>query len=313
MTAPAPRGEHVADLLPAYINDTLDRAEVGRVRQHLAACEACAAELRAWSAVGDAAPLAFEPDALPSLALLDRVWAEIDAPAPRTRPAALAALRRYAGHVGQLTRAQVRLVPRGIWIASALTMLGGVFLALVAAVTQRDPHRAAHAALVLGVFAPLVAAIGAAYVYGPQSDAGLELALATPTSPRLVLVTRLALVVGFDLALSIAGSLLLILLDRGSFAGIVGMWMGPLLLLSGVSLVLSLLISAVAAVTGAIVMWFTRLLAAAATASGGRLHDLQAPLQAFWQTSPALILVALALVAVAVLYVPRQERLPTVA
>ncbi len=52
MTAPAPRGEHVADLLPAYINDTLDRAEVGRVRQHLAACEACAAELRAWSAVG---------------------------------------------------------------------------------------------------------------------------------------------------------------------------------------------------------------------------------------------------------------------
>jgi hypothetical protein len=34
---------------------------------------------------------------------------------------------------------------------------------------------------------------------------------------------------------------------------------------------------------------------------------------AFWQTSPMLIGLALALVAFAVLYVPRQERLPTIA
>src|SRR5258708_32714776 len=111
MTAPAPRGEHVADLLPAYINGTLDHTEVGRVRRHLAACETCAAERRAWSAVGDAAPLAFEPAALPSLALLSRVWAQIAAPAPRKPPAPIPGRRHYPGNIGPLLVHQLLSVP----------------------------------------------------------------------------------------------------------------------------------------------------------------------------------------------------------
>jgi hypothetical protein len=314
MTQPArPTGEHVATLLPAYLNGTLASGEVARVRRHVASCEACALELRGWGAVAAAAPLAFEPAALPSLALMDAVWSQIDAPPARV-PIVPAALRRYASHVGQLARAQVRLIPRGIWIASALTLFGGVCLSLMVALDAGDGRGAERAAIILGICAPLVAAIGAAYVYGPQSDTGLELALATPTSPRLVLLTRLALVVGYDMALSLLGSLALMIAGRAGFASIVGVWIGPLLLLSSVSLVLSLLLSGVAAVTGAIVLWFSRLVSAAIASTGATwLHRLGQPLVAFWQTSPVLIGLALALVAFAVLYVPRQERLPTIA
>ncbi len=308
-----PTGEHVSTLLPAYLNGTLASGEAIRVRRHLASCEACALELRDWKALASSAPLAFEPAALPSLALMDAVWARIDAPSARASIVP-AALRRYASHVGQLARAQVRLIPRGIWIASALTLFGGVCLSLMVALSAQDGHGAAHAAIILGIFAPLVAAVGAAYVYGPQSDAGLELALATPTSPRLVLLTRLVLVIGYDAALSIIGSLVLVIGGRAGFTSVVGVWIGPLLLLSSVSLVLSLLLSGVAAVTGAIVLWFSRLVSAAIASAGDAwLHRLSQPLVAFWQTSPVLIGLALALVAFAVLYVPRQERLPTIA
>lgn len=310
-SAPTPGG-HVADLLPAYVNGTLARAESDRVRHHLDACDDCRLELQVWSAVGAAVPLAAEPAGLPALALLDRVWAEVDAPAKRRLLRVPEPMRKRASLLGQLARVQVRLVPRGVWIASALTMVGGILLALLVAFAPRDPLRALHAAFILGIFAPLVAAIGAAYVYGPQSDSGLELALATPTSPRVVLLARLILVVGYDLLLSTAGSLLLVVVGRGTLAAIVGVWMGPLLLLSSVSLVLSLIISAVGAVTGAIVMWASRLVAAI-PAHDAAFQSAQAPLKAMWQTSPAVILVALALVTAAVLCVPRQERLPEVA
>ncbi len=56
--------EHVLDLIPAYALGILDDADARRVSVHLDACASCRTELRAYSEVVDALPLAvteFEP------------------------------------------------------------------------------------------------------------------------------------------------------------------------------------------------------------------------------------------------------------
>jgi anti-sigma-K factor RskA len=50
--------EHFQDLLPAYALGSLDEAETWEVAAHLANCESCSQELRAYQAVVDELPLA---------------------------------------------------------------------------------------------------------------------------------------------------------------------------------------------------------------------------------------------------------------
>lgn len=48
---------HVDELLPAFLNGSLDASEMARVRQHLESCLACSRELAAWQAISAAAQL----------------------------------------------------------------------------------------------------------------------------------------------------------------------------------------------------------------------------------------------------------------
>src|SRR5579884_3336226 len=70
--------EHAGDLLPAYVNQTLDGPQAAAVRGHLASCPRCAAELAEWDAIGDAARGAAAAITAPSRGLLDRVWLAIE-------------------------------------------------------------------------------------------------------------------------------------------------------------------------------------------------------------------------------------------
>jgi hypothetical protein len=75
-------GNHVGELLPTYVNGTLDGAEVTAVRAHLAGCAACQAEFKSWQAIDRAARASLSPLLLPSDDVLERVLANLD-PAPR--------------------------------------------------------------------------------------------------------------------------------------------------------------------------------------------------------------------------------------
>ena len=76
---------HPTDLLPAYALGALDSEEAAQVEAHLAVCETCRAELRAYeSVVGDLA-LAV-PQVEPPPALKQRILTGV-APAPRIEPA----------------------------------------------------------------------------------------------------------------------------------------------------------------------------------------------------------------------------------
>jgi hypothetical protein len=285
---------HVLGELPAYVGGALSPGELDKVRWHLASCDGCRRELAEWEALAGAASALVGHAAPPRIPA--GVWAAIDG----ERDVVVGARRDWRRALSlswQLLWAQVSLVRRSIWAASALTMAMGLLVALL---TASPGSRGA----VLAVFAPIVAAVGVALVSGPEEDVGLELALATPTSPRLVLLSRLTLVYAYDLALALLASIFLSL-TTGGMAGtavwpLVELWLGPMLFLSALALLLSLLFGTTTAVLAATALWGARLTAATQPMGGMELLD------AFWQTNLALVPLAALLFAVAVAYAPRR-------
>lgn len=75
---------HVLELLPAYILNSLDEDERLLITQHLSVCPVCAAELADYQALADQLALA-APDAAPSPDLKRRLLARLS-PSPAVRP-----------------------------------------------------------------------------------------------------------------------------------------------------------------------------------------------------------------------------------
>lgn len=310
-----PGSDHVTELLPAYVGRALDARERRHVQGHLRGCAACRAQLASWETVAEATVASAERMPSPPAGVMEGVWARIErgeAAAPVDRPAASETL---SGDVRttvltrlslawQLLRGQLPLVSRGIWAASGLTMAVGLLVALLATNT------AAAANTLLAVLAPVVAAVGVALVYGPENDPSLEVALSTQTSPRSVLLARLTLVYGYDLALALATTAALVLVEESlGVWPLVSLWIGPMLFLSALALLLSLLLGSATAMLVALALWASRF--AVASDAGQALLTARAAesLETFWRTNPLLVPMAALLFAVALLSVPRIERL----
>jgi Putative zinc-finger len=328
-------GESACDrcraLLAEYAADTLSAADRGEVQRHLASCPACAHEFAEWRAL--AAALRAEGDAAAPSLPFEASWAQLsgriahplpsrdtnvaphaahvstvaaierapargaaDVVSGRTERARAAFVVRTARHMVRVVAGQVALLRPAVWIASAL----GVALAVLYALTL---PRIVGEQDVFAFALPLIAATGIAFLYGPDVDAGLEMALATPTSPRLVLLGRFALLFSYDTALALAGTLALALLHHEGFAALASVWFGPMALLSTLSLALSLVLGPAVAVGAAAVLWLSRML----TFGDGLAVHISAA--AFWQTSPQILALSLVLLALSLLYVPRLERL----
>lgn len=287
---------HVTDLLPVYVNGTLDAGATARVEAHLSSCSACRGVLAEWQAIAGASRYAYQQVPAPADTLLGRAWAEIDAVEPHWDTRRMV---RRLPWLWQLLAGQLPLVRRGIWAASALTIGLGCLLALLSPF-----HRGATTPV--AILAPIVAAFGVAFVYGPETDPGLELALATPTSPRLVLLCRLTLIYGYDLALALAATALLGQVRGAPLWPIIALWLGPMLVLSGIGLILSLLFGPTTGMVGALALWATDVLTFDARwrASGVGSDAMVA----FWRDTALLVPLAVALFAVAVLWAGGRGR-----
>lgn len=304
MPQPPTHDEHVLDLLPLLVNGSLDADDAAQVRRHVQGCTTCEAGLVEWQAIAAATEHATEPGIQPSPTVLQNVWAAIDAtqaPAPEVaaqgRPAWRSMIR-----VAQLVRAQVPLVPGGVWIVSAAAIAAGFVLVMLMSAAAGVAEHA-----LLGLIIPLVTAVGIAFVYGPENDSGMEVTLATPTSPRLVLMSRILLVFGYNLGLATGLTLALTVLRGGDFSLLASLWLGPMALLGGLSLLLSVVISSIAGVFSAAALLCLHVLTATSTVmSGGTGAPTVA--ERLWSTNPVLLLVAVVCFAAAVLYVPRRER-----
>ena len=299
---------HIADLLPAYINGTLPAAESGSVDQHLAACSHCRRELSSWQALAQVTRSRQDLSwvASPPPVLLSGIFAALDgAEAPAaSRPAAHRPGQWVAGAL-ELIRFQVYLIPRGIWAASALASV----LCLVPLIWPQMfflHDVSLHVAIIQSVVTPIVMALGLAFIYGPEHDPGLEIALSTPVSPRRVLLCRLLPVLGFNLALSLGVTLLAVALHGGDFALLISFWAGPMLVLSGLSLALSIGVGTVVGAAVAGCLWLLHLVVASLSTSAPPALSEPTLLSGLWQTTPPMLVLACLLFLVALAYVPRR-------
>ncbi|MDQ7904392.1 zf-HC2 domain-containing protein [Phytohabitans sp. ZYX-F-186] len=271
-----------------YATGALDPAGRAEVEAHLAGCAGCRADVAAWRSLA----AAVEPPAPPGPELVHRVLlrSALDGPPPPTRRPAWLSLA--------LLRAEARLVRPVVPIASALAMALGVVLAAA------SPQ--GLAGQVLALVAPFVAALGIAGLYGPRRDPAFEVVAAAPTAPALILLARIALIFGYDLLLALAASGVLAALggDPGGVFALVDAWLGPMALLSALTLVLAVRVGADVAAGAALMLWSLRVLA------GGLLADVDWALDAVrlaWSTNAGTVLAAAALTALAVVFAGRGE------
>jgi len=271
-----------------YVTGGLADDERAGVEAHLAGCAECRADVAAWRALAGGA----DP-APPGPELVHRVLlrSAFSGPPPTRRPALFSLA---------LLRAEARLVRPAVPIASALVMALGVLLAAASPAAGGG-----WAGQVLALVAPVVAALGIAGLYGPRRDPAFEVVAATPTAPELILLSRIALVFGYDLVLALAASGVLAALggDPGGLYALVDAWLGPMALLSALSLVLAVRFGADVAAGVAVVLWSLRVLAGIVGVTGWLLDAVRL----VWSTNAGTILAAAALGGLAVALAGRGE------
>jgi hypothetical protein len=207
----------------------------------------------------------------------------------------------------QLLTGQLQLVRREIWVACAVTMALGCLVALLVATPQIAGTSAAGPALAF--FIPVIAAVSVAFIYGPENDPSLEVALATPIRPRLVLLARLTLVYLYDLALALGATAILALVGEGvGIWPVISLWIGPMLFLSALTLLLLVSFGTTVAALGAAALWGLRLFAARGENLNPGVWDGASLVREFWSSTPLLVALAALLFAVAILYGPRPGR-----
>ncbi|GIE83468.1 hypothetical protein Aph02nite_94180 [Actinoplanes philippinensis] len=288
------------DLLPEYAAGSLPEADRERVRAHLGGCPRCRADLASWQAMAaPPAPQSPDPAARPH-------------PAAPPDPAALvrAVLTRGAltpeppgpprrlRHLAALMAAEARLIRMAVPIASALVMALGVGLVLAQATVGAD--------LVLALVAPIVAAAGVAGAYRSGRDPAAEVVAATPTSGRLLLLVRIALVFGYDLVLAVAASAALAATGAAGTAGLntlVAAWLGPMVLLSSVSLLVAVRFGPDSALGAAVGLWAVRVLIGGVFVRDGWMARFVVEV---WTTNASVLTAGAALTAAAFVVAGRE-------
>jgi hypothetical protein len=187
----------------------------------------------------------------------DRLVAALARHLPRPSAARAAVAARHRSPWAELTSlvrmalAQATILRAGFWVGSAAVMLVGVLLAANVAAPDR--------ALVLELAGPLLAYLGTALGFRGASIGVLEFELACPVSPRQLTVARLLVIVGYQALVGLALSSPL----PAWGLRVTLLWLAPLLVATGLTLLLSLWLPvaraagfvAVAWVAAAVVIW----------------------------------------------------------
>ena len=176
----------------------------------------------------------------------------------------------WLGQMLDVAFAQVGLLRPSFWLASAfLTGLGMLVLFY---------YEGVQVAAVLRALGPLLAILGVSAVFRSVRLRTLEIELSCPISPMRLALARLALVLGYDIALGLVLSLgLWAAREPGVGSSVVTLmlhWLAPLLAVSGVALLFSLRLPTEAAAGLAYGLWLSLLAFSLAEGAPGRLRAL---------------------------------------
>ena len=173
--------DHPREILPLVAEGLRPPEDV---RAHLAVCTSCAAAVEALSPLD-----------------LGYVWEGVAAEADAPRPGVVERALDRCG-VDARTARFVTATPslRPEWL---LASAGALALAVLGMITRGGGDGMSLVVLL----APVVAAALVAFAYGPASDPAYELVAATPLSPLLALLLRIAVVLSVNSALVLAADL----------------------------------------------------------------------------------------------------------
>lgn len=160
----------------------------------------------------------------------------------------------YAGRTDWMgllatVRTQISVLRPGFWLVSALIMLLGVVMEL--------SLPGAEAAFFLRALGPLLAYLGVSSAFRGIHHHTIEWELACPPSPLQLILARLVVVLGYDLALGAVMSLVGWQYAHASFLLVTLHWLMPLLLVAGCALVLSLHLPFATAAGCAYIAWMS--------------------------------------------------------
>lgn len=207
------------DLLPFYAAGGCTPQQKREMEVHLSHCPECQTELVMWKAVSSEIESSNQAITAPA-DIPARAIKHIHAPNP------LAAAVRQSW---QLLKAQMYLIQSELWPVSAIVMVIGV---LVAVIARKD--------MVIYLLSPMMAASTLAMLYGPDHDPANELARSTATSPWKILLARMSIMSSYNLLLGLVASLGLLFFVKPEMLGTIILgWVGPLAFLSSLALLLS--------------------------------------------------------------------------
>ncbi len=270
------------EMLPLYVAGELSENERNELEAHLQSCAECQVDLAMWKGVSSEIQVANQ--SLPASAKwADQALQRIHAPGK---------ISKMFTRAWQLFRAQAFLVKSDLWPVSALIMLMGIVVALIA---KKE--------VVIYFLSPLVAASTLAVLYGPEHDPAIELSRSTATSPWKILFARLSIVSIYNLMLSLVASLaLLFIVPPDTLAGIIIGWFGPLAFLSSLALLLSIWLGTSSAIAIAYSLWLLQYIPFSAvntwTSSPVWVSVLSA-YKSFWQNPLLLITLAIIIIGAA--------------
>ncbi len=154
----------------------------------------------------------------------------------------------------RLVQTQVSLFQMSFWLASSVIILLGGLLILSGPILNPT--------FLLQVIGPLLSYLGIATAFRGSGLHMLEFELACPPSPRQLTLARLVIVLCYDIALGLFLSLVLRVSSNFSFWLITLHWLAPLLLGTGLTLLLSLRIPVSRAAVISYVGWLVVLASA---------------------------------------------------